>query len=54
MIRVGYQRLALAGTVMMLCGSAMLFLHPPIDPVVWVGVCTLVIGAGMGTLNTPC
>jgi EmrB/QacA subfamily drug resistance transporter len=53
MIRVGYQRLALAGTVMMLCGSAMLLLHPLIDPVVWVGVCTLVIGAGMGTLNTP-
>ena len=53
MIRVGYQRLALAGTVMMLCGSAMLLLHPPIDPVVWVGICTLVIGAGMGTLNTP-
>jgi Na+/melibiose symporter-like transporter len=53
MIRIGYQRLALAGTATMLLGSAMMLLHPPIDPVVWVGVCTLVIGAGMGTLNTP-
>jgi EmrB/QacA subfamily drug resistance transporter len=53
MIRLGYQRLALAGTVMMLLGSAMLLVHPPIAPVVWVGVCILVIGAGLGTLNTP-
>ena len=53
MVRVGYQRLALAGTVTMLLGSAMLLVQTPIAPVLWVGVCTLVIGAGLGTLNTP-
>jgi EmrB/QacA subfamily drug resistance transporter len=53
MIRLGYQRLALGGTLLMLIGCGMLLLHPPLAPVTWVGACTLVIGAGMGTLNTP-
>ncbi|MFN2465699.1 MAG: MFS transporter, partial [Candidatus Dormibacteria bacterium] len=54
MIRVGYQRLALAGPVVMLLGTLMLVVpRPPIDPVVWIGVCTLTIGAGLGLLNTP-
>lgn len=53
MIRVGYQRLALAGTIVMLAGTIMLRLQAPFAPIAWVGLSTLVIGTGMGLLNTP-
>lgn len=53
MIRVGYQRLALAGTIVMLAGTLMLRLPAPFAPIAWVGLSTLVIGTGMGLLNTP-
>jgi EmrB/QacA subfamily drug resistance transporter len=54
MIRVGYERLALGGSVLLITGTTMLLLHPPVRPAfLWVGICILVIGAGMGALNTP-
>jgi EmrB/QacA subfamily drug resistance transporter len=53
MIRVGYQRLALAGSIVILAGTSMLLVPAPFAPIAWVGLSTLVIGTGMGMLNTP-
>lgn len=53
MVRVGYQRLVLAGALALLAGSLMLALGPPDLGVVWTGAATLVIGAGMGTFTAP-
>ncbi|MHB8507350.1 MAG: MDR family MFS transporter [Candidatus Dormibacteria bacterium] len=53
LIRVGYQRLVLAGTLLILIGTGLLAAPPPIAPVVWVGISTMVIGTGLGTLLSP-
>jgi fucose permease len=53
MMRFGYQRLTLVGTVLMVAGTGLLLAPAPVNPIVWVGLATLVIGLGMGTLNTP-
>jgi EmrB/QacA subfamily drug resistance transporter len=53
MIRVGYQRLVLAGSLALLAGSLMLALGPPSLGVAWTGAATLVIGAGMGAFTAP-
>jgi EmrB/QacA subfamily drug resistance transporter len=53
MVRVGYQRLVLAGALALCAGSLMLALGPPGLGVVWTGAATLVIGAGMGAFTAP-
>ena len=53
LIRVGYPRLVLVGSVILLIGTALLAAPPPITPIVWVGISTLVIGAGLGTILSP-
>lgn len=53
MVRVGYQRLVVAGALVLLAGSLMLALGPAVRGVVWTGAATLVIGAGMGLFTAP-
>ena len=53
MVRVGYQRLVVAGALALLAGSLMLALGPASLGWVWTGAATLVIGAGMGTFTAP-
>jgi EmrB/QacA subfamily drug resistance transporter len=52
LLRVGYQRLAVAGAVAMVAGSMLLLLPPHWGPV-WVGMAAGVVGIGMGLLQTP-
>lgn len=53
MVRVGYQRLVVAGSLALLAGTAMLaFGSAGLGPV-WTGVASLVVGAGMGTFTAP-
>ena len=53
MVRAGYQRLVVAGSLALLAGSAMLaFGSADLGPV-WTGLASLVIGAGMGTFTAP-
>ncbi|MEA2682242.1 MAG: hypothetical protein QOK05_570 [Chloroflexota bacterium] len=53
MLRLGYQRLVLTGTLIILAGTLLLAAPPPITPLAWVGVSTMVIGVGLGTLLSP-
>jgi EmrB/QacA subfamily drug resistance transporter len=56
MLRVGYQRLALLGAVVIFAGCAMLLVPAtvaPVAPVIWLSGAMLLIGIGMGVLNTP-
>ncbi|TMD89164.1 MAG: MFS transporter [Chloroflexi bacterium] len=53
MVRVGYQRLVVAGSLALLAGSLMLALGPPSLGWLWTGAATLIIGAGMGTFTAP-
>ncbi|HET7465353.1 MAG TPA: MDR family MFS transporter [Candidatus Dormibacteraeota bacterium] len=53
MVRVGYQRLVVAGAVALLAGSLMLALEPPGAGVLWVSAGSLVIGVGMGLFTAP-
>lgn len=53
MVRVGYQRLVLAGALALLAGSLMLALGPPSLGPVWSGAASLIIGAGMGAFTAP-
>jgi MFS family permease len=53
LLRVGYQRLVLTGTVIILIGTSLLAAPPPITPIVWVGISTFVTGFGLGTLLSP-
>jgi len=53
MVRVGYQRLVVAGALVLLAGSLMLAFGPAVRGVVWTGAATLVIGAGMGLFTAP-
>lgn len=53
MVRVGYQRLVLAGALALLAGTVMLAIGPaPMGPL-WTGAASLVIGAGMGSFTAP-
>ncbi len=53
MVRAGYQRLVVAGSLALLAGSGMLaFGSAGLGPV-WTGLASLVIGAGMGTFTAP-
>jgi MFS family permease len=53
LLRVGFRRLAVAGALLLIAGTCMLALRPAGFGVVWVGICSLVIGAGLGTITTP-
>jgi len=53
LLRFGYQRLVLAGTLLILAGTALLAAPPLLAPILWVGISTMVIGTGLGTLLSP-
>ena len=53
MVRVGYQRLVLAGGLALFVGSLMLAFGPTDLGVIWAGVASAVIGAGMGMFTAP-
>jgi EmrB/QacA subfamily drug resistance transporter len=53
MVRVGYQRLVVAGAVALLAGTVMLGLAQPGSGTVWTGFAALVIGLGMGAFSAP-
>jgi hypothetical protein len=42
-----------AGAILLIAGTCMLALRPAGFGMVWVGICSLVIGAGLGTITTP-
>jgi EmrB/QacA subfamily drug resistance transporter len=53
MVRVGYQRLVVAGALALLAGGLILTLHPAGFAVLWVSAGSLVIGCGMGLFTAP-
>src|SRR5438270_1050878 len=53
MVRVGYQRLVVLGSVALLAGSAMLAFAPAGFGPAWTGAAALVVGTGMGTFTAP-
>ena len=53
MVRVGYQRLVLAGTFCLVLGGLMLALGPVGSGVLWASAASLVIGIGMGMFSAP-
>ena len=53
LLRFGYHRLVLTGTLLILAGTALLAAPPMLSPIVWVGMSTMVIGLGLGTLLSP-
>ncbi|MEP7105504.1 MAG: MFS transporter [Chloroflexota bacterium] len=52
-MRVGYQRLAVAGAATLLAGTLLLALPPPGAGVLWVSVASGVVGVGMGLFSAP-
>jgi EmrB/QacA subfamily drug resistance transporter len=53
MVRVGYQRLVVAGALALLAGGLILTLHPAGFAVLWVSAGSLVVGCGMGLFTAP-
>ncbi|HEX3628959.1 MAG TPA: MDR family MFS transporter [Candidatus Dormibacteraeota bacterium] len=53
MVRVGYERLVLAGGLALVTGTLMLPLAPTSAGIFWTGAASLVVGAGMGTFTAP-
>ncbi len=53
MVRVGYQRLVVAGALALLAGTAMLAFGPASYGPLWTGAASLVIGLGMGAFTAP-
>jgi EmrB/QacA subfamily drug resistance transporter len=53
MVRIGYQRLVVAGSLTLVAGTVMLAIGSPARGVVWTGAASLVIGAGMGAIAAP-
>jgi len=53
MIRVGYQRLVVAGAGLLLAGSMMLALGSREMGIAWTAAATIVIGSGMGLFSAP-
>jgi EmrB/QacA subfamily drug resistance transporter len=53
MVRVGYQRLVVAGATGLLAGSVLLAATPPSAGVTWTAAASAVIGAGLGTFMAP-
>ena len=52
-VRIGYQRLVVAGTLALLAGTLMLAIGSPGRGIVWTAAASLVIGAGMGAIAAP-
>jgi len=53
MVRIGYQRLVVIGSVALLAGSVMLAVAQPSSSLFWTGGASLIIGLGMGTFAAP-
>jgi EmrB/QacA subfamily drug resistance transporter len=53
MVRVGYQRLVVIGSLALLAGSVMLAVAQPSSSLFWTGGASLIIGLGMGTFTAP-
>jgi EmrB/QacA subfamily drug resistance transporter len=53
LVRVGYQRLLMGGSVALAGGSLMLLMSTPALGVTWVGASSAVIGFGMGLFAAP-
>ena len=53
MVRIGYQRLVVIGSVALLAGSVMLAVAQPSSSLLWTGGASLIIGLGMGTFTAP-
>ena len=53
LVRLGYQRLLLAGSLALAAGSVMLLLSSPGLGATWVGLSAGVIGFGMGLFSAP-
>jgi EmrB/QacA subfamily drug resistance transporter len=53
MIRLGYQRLVVAGAIALMAGSAMLAVAPDAFGTWGIAAASLVIGLGMGTFSAP-
>ena len=53
MVRVGYQRLVLAGALALVLGCLLLALSPSESGVIWMSAGSLIIGMGMGLFTAP-
>ncbi|HVC76655.1 MAG TPA: MDR family MFS transporter [Candidatus Micrarchaeaceae archaeon] len=53
MVRIGYQRLVVAGSLALVVGTLMLAVGSPDRGFVWTGAASLVIGSGMGAIAAP-
>ena len=53
LLRVGFRWLALVGALLLVLGAVMLAARPPGGGILWVGLSSAVIGAGLGTISTP-
>jgi MFS family permease len=53
LLRVGFRWLALAGALLLVGGTVMLATRPAGAGLLWVGLSSAVIGAGLGTISTP-
>ncbi len=53
LVRVGYQRLVLAGGLALVAGALVLALAPTAGGVLWMSAGSLVIGIGMGLFTAP-
>lgn len=53
MVRIGYERLVVAGALALLAGTAMLAFGSNGAGPLWAGIATAVIGVGMGTFSAP-
>jgi EmrB/QacA subfamily drug resistance transporter len=53
MVRIGYQRLVVAGSLTLVVGTLMLAVGSPDRGFLWTGAASLVIGCGMGAIAAP-
>jgi EmrB/QacA subfamily drug resistance transporter len=53
MVRFGYQRLVVIGSLALLAGTVMLAVAQPSSSLSWTGGASLIIGLGMGTFAAP-
>lgn len=53
MVRVGYQRLVLAGAIALVAGTAVLAFAPAAGGIVWMTIGSGIVGIGMGLFSAP-
>jgi EmrB/QacA subfamily drug resistance transporter len=53
MVRVGYQRLVVAGSLALVAGTLILAFAPTAGGVLWMSAGSLVVGVGMGLFSAP-